>query len=60
MTKRRQVSAKVIKAAGTSTQVLSRQQEGEEEKYAVNDIIEPPYRIEDLQQIKENSTILGQ
>ncbi|WCS66549.1 portal [Bacillus phage 0105phi7-2] len=60
MTKRRQVSAKVIKAAGTSTQVLSRQQEGEEEKYAVNEIIEPPYRIEDLQQIKENSTILGQ
>lgn len=60
MTKKRQVSAKVIKAAGTSTQVLSRQQESENEKYAVNGIIEPPYRIEDLQQIRENSTILGQ
>jgi len=60
MTNKRKVSAKVIKAAGTSTQVLSRQQESENEKYAVNDIIEPPYRIEDLQQIRENSTILGQ
>jgi len=60
MTNKRKVSAKVIKAAGTNTQVLSRQQESEEEKYAVNDIIEPPYRIEDLQQIRENSTILGQ
>lgn len=60
MTNKRKVSAKVIKAAGTNTQVLSRQQESENEKYAVNDIIEPPYRIEDLQQIRENSTILGQ
>ncbi|WP_242276672.1 phage portal protein [Bacillus cereus group sp. BfR-BA-01445] len=60
MTKKRQVSARVIKAAGTSTQVLSRQQEDEKEKNAVNDIITPPYRIEDLQLIKENSTILGQ
>lgn len=60
MTNKRKVSAKVIKAAGTSTQVLSRQQESDNEKYAVNDIIEPPYRIEDLQQIRENSTILGQ
>lgn len=62
MTNKRKVSAKVIKAAGTSTQVLSRQQESENEneKYAINDIIEPPYRIEDLQQIRENSTILGQ
>lgn len=60
MTNKRKVSAKVIKAAGTSTQVLSRQQESEDEKYAINDIIEPPYRIEDLQQIRENSTILGQ
>lgn len=60
MSKKRQVSARVIKAAGTSTQVLSRQQEDEKEKNAVNDIITPPYRIEDLQQIRENSTILGQ
>ncbi|EJS62032.1 PBSX family phage portal protein [Bacillus cereus BAG2X1-1] len=60
MTNKRKVSAKVIKAAGTSTQVLSRQQEDEKEKNAVNDIITPPYRIEDLQQIRENSTILGQ
>ncbi|AXK21525.1 phage portal protein [Bacillus sp. COPE52] len=60
MTKKRKVSAKVIKAVGTSTQVLSRQQESENEKNTVNDIIEPPYRIEDLQQIRENSTILGQ
>ncbi|MDR4986137.1 phage portal protein [Bacillus cereus] len=60
MTKKRQVSARVIKASGTSTQVLSRQQEDEKEKNAVNDIITPPYRIEDLQQIRENSTILGQ
>ncbi|HFK1428019.1 MULTISPECIES: phage portal protein [Bacillus cereus group] len=60
MTNKRKVSAKVIKAAGTNTQVLSRQQESEDEKYAINDIIEPPYRIEDLQQIRENSTILGQ
>ncbi|PEK91479.1 phage portal protein [Bacillus mycoides] len=60
MTNKRKVSAKVIKAAGTSTQVLSRQQEDETEKNAVNDIITPPYRIEDLQQIRENSTILGQ
>ncbi|HDR4569048.1 TPA: phage portal protein, partial [Bacillus paranthracis] len=60
MTKKRQVSAKVIKAAGTSTQVLSRQQEDEKEKNAVNGIITPPYRIEDLQLIRENSTILGQ
>ncbi|MGG0207773.1 Probable phage-related protein [Bacillus mycoides] len=60
MTKKRQVSARVIKAASTSTQVLSRQQEDEKEKNAINGIINPPYRIEDLQQIKENSTILGQ
>ncbi|PER24637.1 phage portal protein [Bacillus cereus] len=60
MMNKRKVSAKVIKAAGTSAQVLSRQQESENEKYAVNEIIEPPYRIEDLQQIRENSTILGQ
>ncbi|PEW46598.1 phage portal protein [Bacillus thuringiensis] len=60
MTRKRQVSARVIKAAGTSTQVLSRQQEDEKEKNAINGIITPPYRIEDLQQIKENSTILGQ
>lgn len=60
MTRKRQVSARVIKATGTSTQVLSRQQEDEKEKNAINGIITPPYRIEDLQQIKENSTILGQ
>ncbi|QWG87345.1 phage portal protein [Bacillus mycoides] len=60
MKKKRQVSARVIKAASTSTQVLSRQQEDEKEKNAINGIINPPYRIEDLQQIKENSTILGQ
>ncbi|WP_144616308.1 phage portal protein [Bacillus cereus] len=60
MTRKRQVSARVIKAAGTSAQVLSRQQEDEKEKNAINGIITPPYRIEDLQQIKENSTILGQ
>ncbi|MGW6151203.1 phage portal protein [Bacillus mycoides] len=60
MTKKRKVSARVIKAAGTGTQVLSRQQEDEVEKNAINDIIQPPYEITRLQEIKENSTILGQ
>ncbi|PFS53461.1 phage portal protein [Bacillus cereus] len=60
MTNKRKVSAKVIKAAGTGAQVLSRQQEDEVEKNAINDIIQPPYEITRLQEIKENSTILGQ
>jgi len=60
MTKKRKVSAKVIKATGTGAQVLSRQQEDEVEKNAINDIIQPPYEITRLQEIKENSTILGQ
>ncbi|PEY32713.1 phage portal protein [Bacillus cereus] len=60
MIKKRQVSARVIKAKSDGVQVLSRQQEDENEKNAVNDIITPPYAIEDLQRIKENSTILGQ
>ncbi|MBO1583135.1 phage portal protein [Bacillus sp. XF8] len=60
MSKNRKVSARVIKAKSDGVQVLSRQQEDESEKNAVNDIITPPYRIEDLQRIKENSTILGQ
>ncbi|MBO1583163.1 phage portal protein [Bacillus sp. XF8] len=60
MSKNRKVSARVIKAKSDGVQVLSRQQEDESEKNAVNDIITPPYRIEDLQKIRENSTILGQ
>ncbi|WP_305928130.1 phage portal protein [Bacillus mycoides] len=60
MTNKRKVSAKVIKAIGTGAQVLSRQQEDEVEKNAINDIIQPPYEITRLQEIKENSTILGQ
>lgn len=60
MIKNRKVSARVIKAKSDGVQILSRQQEDESEKNAVNDIITPPYRIEDLQQIRENSTILGQ
>ncbi|QWH09521.1 phage portal protein [Bacillus mycoides] len=47
-------------AAGVSNPVISRQQEEPSEKNAINGVIEPPYRIEDLQQIRENSTILGQ
>ncbi|MFJ1122176.1 phage portal protein [Bacillus thuringiensis] len=51
----------VIKGAGgVSNPVISQQQEDSKEKNAINGIIEPPYRIEDLQQIRENSTILGQ
>ncbi|MEX3422050.1 MULTISPECIES: phage portal protein [Bacillus] len=59
MTSKYKVS--VIKgASGVSNPVISQQQEDSKEKNAINGIIEPPYRIEDLQQIKENSTILGQ
>ncbi|MFB7351961.1 phage portal protein [Bacillus thuringiensis] len=51
----------VIKGAGgVSNPVISQQQEDSKEKNAINGIIEPPYRIEDLQKIRENSTILGQ
>lgn len=52
----------VIKGAGgvVVNPLTSQQQEGTEEKNAINDIIEPPYRIEDLLKIRENSTILGQ
>ncbi|MGM1447550.1 phage portal protein [Bacillus cereus group sp. BceL305] len=59
MTSKYKVS--VIKGAGgISNPVISQQQEDSKEKNAINGIIEPPYRIEDLQQIRENSTILGQ
>lgn len=59
MTSKYKVS--VIKgASGVSNPVISQQQEDSKEKNAINGIIEPPYRIEDLQQIRENSTILGQ
>ncbi len=59
MTSKYKVS--VIKGvSGVSNPVISQQQEDSKEKNAINGIIEPPYRIEDLQQIRENSTILGQ
>ncbi|MCU5173767.1 phage portal protein [Bacillus paranthracis] len=59
MTSKYKVS--VIKGAGgISNPIISQQQEDSKEKNAINGIIEPPYRIEDLQQIRENSTILGQ
>lgn len=59
MTSKYKVS--VIKGAnGVSNPIISQQQEDSKEKNAINGIIDPPYRIEDLQQIRENSTILGQ
>ncbi|MGE6850768.1 phage portal protein [Bacillus tropicus] len=59
MTSKYKVS--VIKgASGVSNPIISQQQEDSKEKNAINGIIDPPYRIEDLQQIRENSTILGQ